>query len=249
MADIKKSHYGVLKNGYGVDAYTLRNTKGTEVKVIPYGARLVSWRTMAKSYRFVDIIRHKDISLLETSERGAVIAADGKEGFEKIIWNAETLYEGVKFTHDGDDFKGSVLYSLSNDNELSVIMETNGQRLSHKGVFALTGAKISVFADGYNGETKGEWTVRDENPEIVMEPGMFGYDPTCPIDYYDAGLRKAVLLESDEMRLSLMAFFSGLGCRLTMESMDTGISLYDEKNSDGQDAWKGQAVYAIKSLK
>ena len=247
MASIKRAHFGSLSNGVGVDSYTLRNTKGTEVKVIPYGARLVSWRTMAKSYRFVDILRHKEISTLETSDRGAVISADGKPGLEKILWNAEELYEGVKFTHQCDDFVGSVLYSLSNDNELSIIMETNGARLAHKGVFAMPISTLDVFADSYEGERTGEWTIRDETPEIVMEPGMFGYDPTCPIDYYDAGLRKAVLVESEDMRLSMMGFFSGLKCRLSMESMDLGIVMSDDKKIS--DSWNGQAVYALKLMK
>ena len=247
MASIKKSHFGALTNGVGVDVYTLRNTKGTEVKVIPYGARMISWRTMAKSYRFVDILRHKDLSALENSDRGAVISADGSPGVEKILWNAEELYEGVKFTHTGDDFSGSVLYSLSNDNELSIIAETNGKKLAHKGVFAMPLSTLAVFAENYEGEKTGEWTVKDETPEIVMEPGMFGYDPTCPIDYYDAGLRKAVLMQSEEMRLQLMAFFSGLKCRLTMESMDTGIILSDDRAAS--DTWKGQTVYALKLLK
>ncbi len=248
MASIKKSHFGALDSGVGVDAYTLRNTKGTEVKVIPFGARLVSWRTMAKSYRFVDILRHKELNVLATSDRGAVVFADGTKGAENIMWNAEELYEGVKFTHTGDDFSGSVLYSLSNDNELSIIMETDGKKLSHKGVFAMPISTLNVFSADYQGEKTGRWQIKDEIPEIVMEPGMFGYDPTCPIDYYDAGLRRAVLVESEEMLLSMTAFCTGLNCTLTLESMDTGILLGDADTNTAGD-WKGQTVYALKIMK
>ena len=248
MASIKKSHFGALSSGVGVDAYTLRNTKGTEVKVIPFGARLVSWRTMAKSYRFVDILRHKEIGVLATSDRGAVVYADGTKGAEDIMWNVEEVYEGVKFTHAGDDFSGSVLYSLSNDNELSIIMETNGKKLAHKGVFAMPISTLDVFAENYDGEKTGEWRIKDEIPEIIMEPGMFGYDPTCPIDYYDAGLRRAVLIEAEEMLLSMTAFYTGLDCKLTLESMDTGILLSDTDKAVQGD-WKGQTVYALKLMK
>ncbi len=248
MASVKKSHYGSLTDGRGVEAYTLRNTKGTEVKVVTYGARLVSWRTMVKSYRFMDIAGHRELAALEKSARGAVIAADGKENFEKIIWDAEEVYEGVKFTHSGGDFNGSVLYSLSNDNELSVIFKTDGQRLAHKGVFSLSNVAVEVFADNYAAGAKtGQWTVRDEKPEVVMEAGMFGYDPTCPIDYYGAGLKKSVHLQSDDICLSLTGFCTGLGCKLGMESMDTSVVLFDETYAEGE--WQGQTVYATKFLK
>ena len=250
MASIKKSHFGELSSGLGIDAYTLRNTKGTEVKVITFGARLVSWRTMAKSYRFVDILRHKDIGTLAQSDRGAMVFADGTPGAENIVWQAEELYEGVKFTHAGEDFSGSVLYSLSNDNELSIIAETqNGVKLAHKGVFAMTVTTLDVYAENYDGEGTGEWRIKDEVPEIVMEPGMFGYDPTCPIDYYDAGLRCAAMVEAEDMRLRLTAFNTGLKCKLGKVGQDISITLSDENPEKSENPWRAQTVYALKLLK
>ena len=37
MATIKKESFGKLSDGRAVELYTLRNTKGTEVKVTTYG--------------------------------------------------------------------------------------------------------------------------------------------------------------------------------------------------------------------
>ena len=56
MAIIKKESFGKLSDGREAFLYTLRNTKGTEVKVTNYGARLVSWSTYAKDYQKIDIV-------------------------------------------------------------------------------------------------------------------------------------------------------------------------------------------------
>lgn len=48
MATIKKESFGKLSDGREVELYTLRNTKGTEVKVTTYGARLVAWSAYGK---------------------------------------------------------------------------------------------------------------------------------------------------------------------------------------------------------
>ena len=56
MAVIKKESFGKLSDGREAFLYTLRNTKGTEVKVTTYGARLVSWRIYGKEDKKVDVV-------------------------------------------------------------------------------------------------------------------------------------------------------------------------------------------------
>ena len=51
MATIKKESFGKLSDGRAVELYTLRNTKGTEVKVTTYGARLVAWSAFGKDHQ------------------------------------------------------------------------------------------------------------------------------------------------------------------------------------------------------
>ena len=56
MATIKKESFGKLSDGRAVELYTLRNTKGTEVKVTTYGARLVAWSAFGKDHKRTDIV-------------------------------------------------------------------------------------------------------------------------------------------------------------------------------------------------
>ena len=56
MATIKKESFGKLSDGRSVYLYTLRNTKGTEVKVTTYGARLVAWSAFGKDHKRTDIV-------------------------------------------------------------------------------------------------------------------------------------------------------------------------------------------------
>ena len=61
------------------------------------------------------------------------------------------------------------------------------------------------------------WVLRDEPVEIELKPGMFGFDPTCPIDYNAGGLKKAARVTSEESGLAMtcyttlpgMQFYSG----------------------------------------
>ena len=166
MAVIRKENFGKLSDGREVELYTLRNTKGTEVKVTTYGARLVSWRIMGKAAKFVDVVLgYEDAAAYEkdTTSMGGVVGrhanriAGGKvvingqeyqldlntgsrqqnhihggtKGFHNELWQAEEVYEGVKLTYhsnDGDagypgNMDVTVIYSLSNDNELSIQYE------------------------------------------------------------------------------------------------------------------------------
>ena len=193
----------------------------------------------------------------------------GFKGFHDQLWTAEEVYEGVKLTYHAKDGEGgypgnmtvSVLYSLSNDNELSISYEATCDQdticnLTNHTYFNLDGfespsildQKIQLFADTYTwadeeslpdgrilevagtpmdlrqptriGEHidddfdelqmgKGydhNWIIRDEKPVVEMKPGMFGYDPHCPIDYLQGGLKKAAYAESDKTGLTLTCY-------------------------------------------
>jgi aldose 1-epimerase len=187
----------------------------------------------------------------------------GFQGFHDQLWTAEEVYEGVKLTYHAKDGEGgypgnmtvSVLYSLSNDNELSISYEATCDQdticnLTNHTYFNLDGfespsildQKIQLFADTYTwadeeslpdgrilevagtpmdlrqptriGEHidddfdelqmgKGydhNWIIRDEKPVVEMKPGMFGYDPHCPLDYLKGGLKKAAYAEYRKLR-------------------------------------------------
>lgn len=304
MAIIKKEAFGKLSDGREAELYTLRNTKGTEVKVTTYGARLVSWRIMDQDAKYVDVVLgYADAAAYEKDDTsmGGVVGrhanriADGKvtingkeyqldrntgskkqnhihggfKGFHDQLWMAEETYEGVKLTYHAKDGEGgypgnmtvSVLYSLSNDNELSLSYEAVSDadticNLTNHTYFNLDGyaagsvldQKIQIFADSYtwaDAESlpdgrilpvagtpmdlrepvrigahidddfdelimgKGydhNWVLRGDKPDAEQKPGMFGFDPHCPIDYLKGGLKKAAYAESDKSGLTLTCY-------------------------------------------
>lgn len=94
----------------------------------------------------------------------------GFKGFHDQLWTAEETYEGVKFTYKAKDGEGgypgnmtvSVIYSLSNDNELSLKYEAVSDKdticnITNHSYFNLNGfasdpvlgQKIQIFADKY----------------------------------------------------------------------------------------------------
>ncbi len=304
MAVIRKEDFGKLQDGRSVEIYTLRNTKGTEVKVITYGARLVSWRFNTKRFEPVDVLLgYDDISSYEkdTTFVGAVVGrhanrlADAKavlngkeyqldcndgsrkqnhlhggfEGFYKKLWKAEETPEGLKLSlaspagecgYPGN-MEVSVLYGLSNDNELSIRYEAVSDEdtvcnLTNHAYFNLDGfesdsildQKLQLCSDSFT-ENDAEslptgkiipvegtpmdfreltpmgahidddyeqlkfghgydhnWILRDKPAEVEMEPGMFGYDPGCPIDYLKDGLKNAAVAESGKTGIQLLVY-------------------------------------------
>jgi aldose 1-epimerase len=55
LMKIKKSVFGTLEDGTHIDAYTLINTKGMEVKIISYGGRIVSLSVPDKNGSFENV--------------------------------------------------------------------------------------------------------------------------------------------------------------------------------------------------
>lgn len=193
----------------------------------------------------------------------------GFQGFHDRLWTAEETYEGVRLTYHAQDGEGgypgnmtvSVLYSLSNDNELSIRYEAVSDadticNLTNHTYFNLDGydagpvldQKIQIFADSYTwadaeslpdgrilpvegtpmdlrepvriGEHIDDdfdelvmgrgydhnWVLRGDLPDAELKPGMFGFDPHCPIDYLQDGLKKAAYAESDRSGITLACY-------------------------------------------
>lgn len=306
MATITKESFGKLSDGREVFLYTLRNTKGTEVKVTDYGARLVSFLVRDKDFKKRDIVLgYEDAETYEkdTTSMGGVVGRHanriaggrivindveykldlnngsrkqnhihgGFQGFHDRLWAGEELYEGVKFTYHAQDGEGgypgnmtvTVLYSLSNDNELSLTYEAESDadticNLTNHAYFNLDGygagmeamldQKIQIFADTYTwadeeslpdgrilevagtpmdlreltrigdhidddfdelkmaGGYDHNWVLRSVPAEMELQPGMFGFDPSCPIDYNEGGFKKAAYAESDKSGLAMTCY-------------------------------------------
>lgn len=193
----------------------------------------------------------------------------GFKGFHMQLWEAEETYEGLKLTYHSKDGEGgfpgnltiTTLYSLSNDNELSIKYEATADKdtvcnITNHSYFNLDGfasgavldQKVQIFADKYTWADeeslpdgrimpvegtpmdlrkltrigdhidddfdqlkfgKGydhNWVLSGDAPNVEVKPGMFGYDPHCPIDYINGGLHKAAYAEGAKSGVTLACY-------------------------------------------
>ena len=73
---IKTSSFCKLSNGMEINLYTFTNTKGNQVKVTNYGARVVSWSMHDKSGSLVDVVLgYDDAAVYEQDDKymGAIV--------------------------------------------------------------------------------------------------------------------------------------------------------------------------------
>ena len=215
--------------------WTIRNTKGNELKVSEDGARVVSMRFRDKDFTNRFLI--KDSAVFVDG-----VASD-------VTWQGEKLFEGVKFTAEINGKPVTVIYSLSNDNEISIRCEADGVAdISPQLIFS---GEVLPDVDFRSCEKGAAWgKISDaktypvtEPAEVMMEVGMFGYDPGCPIDYLDAGLKNAANLFCDAASIEIIAYSTQNN--ITAESVEGGFALKVDGKFDG----KAQTVYMIKNRK
>lgn len=217
--------------------YTLRNTKGNEFKVTNLGARVVSLRYRDKG--FTNRFLFKD--------GAGNVLVDGGDDFAKVIWQAEETLEGMKFSAQIGDKSATVIYSISNDNEISIKYETAGiADISTVMTFSaetLPDVDFRACQKGAAWEKISEEKVYPvtETAEVEMELGMFGYDPGCPIDYLNAGLKNAANIYSAAASIDIIVYATQ--DKIHAAAVDGGFAI---KTSG---AASGQTVYMIKNRK
>ena len=228
MPSIKKETVGEAT------VYTMRNTKGNELKVSNLGARVVSMRFRDKNFTNQSLLK----------DNASNVFVDGGADFAKIIWQAEETLEGMKFTAELDGKSATVTYSVSNDNEISIKYEASGiEDLSTEMVFALPDVDFRACQKG------AAWEKLDapktypitQPAEVEMELGMFGYDPGCPIDYLDAGLKNAANIFCAAKEIDLIVYATQN--EVHAQAVDGGFAIKTSGSA------KGQTVYMIKNRK
>lgn len=233
MPSIKKESAGEST------VWTMRNTKGNELKVSDLGARVVSMRFRDKDF--------KNQFLLSDSAGNVLV--NGGADFAKIRWQAEETLEGIKFSTELEGKSATVVYSLSNDNEISIKYEASGvDDISTEMVFTLPDAKFRACQKGADWEEVAAEKIYPvtEPAEVEMELGMFGYDPGCPIDYLDAGLKNAANIFSEALQIDLIIYATQ--DKIHAKAVDGGLSIKTSGSaSDGK--IKSQTVYMIKNRK
>ena len=252
MATIKKEAFGTTAEGKAASIYTLRNTKGNELKVTDYGARIVSWRFRNKDFdnKFV-LVGHDNVAAYENDKNLGVVYVDGSDHLANQIWNSEQAIDGVKFNISEGGKEITVTYSISNDNEVSIKYEAKGveditTQLTFSGE-ALADPNFKIFSEEFKGGNSGAWSIIDKPAEVEMELGMFGYDPGCPIDYLDAGLKNAAIIESEPASMILKMYATQ--DKVHVDSVDGGfvIKTSGTKSTDGKIT--SQTVYVLKNVK
>ncbi len=251
MPAIKKENFGTLSNGQTASIYTLRNNKGNELKVTDYGARVVSLRFRNKDFenKFV-LVGYDNVADYEKDDKGrGVVYVDGIENLDKKIWDTSEHVEGVTFsTRDGDK-EISVTYSISNDNEISVKYEGKGVNdVTSSFTFSadvMTNPDFKIFSDEFKGGNSGAWTLINKPAEVEFVEGMFGFDIGCPIDYYDAGLKNAAEILSDEANMLLQIYANQ--DKIHVDNADGGFAIKTSGSKFDNGVIKSQTVYVIKN--
>ncbi|MBR4153427.1 MAG: hypothetical protein IKT98_10785 [Selenomonadaceae bacterium] len=234
MPSIKKESAGAAT------IWTLRNTKGNELKVTDLGARVVSMRFRDKNFtnRF----------LLKDDAAAGNVFVDGGADFTKIIWQAEETLEGMKFTAELNGKSATVTYSISNDNEISIKYEASGVKdISTEMIFAMPDAEFRACQKGATWEKIGDTKTYPvtEIAEVEMELGMFGYDPGCPIDYLNAGLKNAANIFSEALQIDLIVYATQNN--ISAAAVEGGIAVKTDGSDAADGKIKSQTVYMIKN--
>ena len=211
--------------------WTLRNTKGNELKVSTLGAHVVGMRFRDKNFTNQQLFK----------DAGSVLV-DGGDDFAKILWQAEETLEGLKLSAQVGDKSATVTYSISNDNEISIKYETSGiADITTELVFALPDMDFRACQKGAAWEKIADEKIYPvtETAEVEMELGMFGYDPGCPIDYLDAGLKNAANLFCAAASIDVIVYATQ--DKIHAKAVDGGLAI--KTSGSG----KGQTVYMIKN--
>lgn len=231
MPSIKKESFGEGS------IWTMRNTKGNELKVTDLGARVVSMRFRDKDFT------NRQLLVNDAS----TVIVDGGSDFADTVWQCKETLEGVEFTAQIGDKSAKIIYSLSNDNEISIKYESTGiADISTQMAFsaeALPDVDIRACQKGSAWEKISDEKIYPvtKKAEVEMELGMFGYDPGCPIDYLDAGLKNAANLFCAAASIELIVYATQN--EMHSQTIEGGFKLW----TGGASA--GQTVYMIKNRK
>lgn len=243
MPSIKKESFGKNVEGREASVWTLRNTKGNELKVTDYGAQVVSFRFRDKDFTNRFLLK----------DAASNVSVDGGADFAEILWQGEQTDEGVKFTAELGGKSATVLYSLSNDNEISIKYEATGVAdISTQMTFDAAVLPDIDFRACQKGaaweKISGEKIYPVSEPaEVMMEVGMFGYDPGCPIDYLEAGLKNGANFFCDAASIEIIVYATQNEIHVAQVDGGFAISTSGSDAADGK--IKSQTVYMIKNRK
>lgn len=160
---VVRSDFGKTADGKNISLFTVKNTKGTEMKVTDYGAIMVSLFVKDREGNLVDVVLgYEDGSDYQNNPPhfGATIGRNGNriadasftlhgvtyelqanenennlhsgpDGYEFMLWDADTTDDSVIFSHSGPDgeqgfpgnFQIKVTYTLTEEDAVEIHYE------------------------------------------------------------------------------------------------------------------------------
>lgn len=201
----------------------------------------------------------------------------GNKGFDKVVWDAEPIEsaEGpaLKLTYlskDGEEgypgnLKCTVVYTLTNDNELKVSYEaetdkTTVANLTHHSYFNLAGHNSGDILKHELMLNADNFTPVDEG---LIPTGKIKPVKGTPMDFTTATAIGARINQDDtqlkygkgydhnwvlnkegsELTLAARVYEPGSGCVMEIHTTEPGIQFYSGNFLDGTNVGKGGAVY------
>ena len=193
---ITKKDFGKTADGSAIDIYELKNSAGTCAKIITYGARVQSWifngvdvvlgyddiSGYEKDSAYIGAVVGRcanrignakftlngEVFNIDKNDNGKNHLHGGFKGFERKIWSAEIIGDGLKMTAEAPDGEGgypgnikvTVIYNLTEDNALEINYSATADKdtlcnLTNHSYFNLNGDgdilnhKIQIFADSF----------------------------------------------------------------------------------------------------
>jgi aldose 1-epimerase len=303
-AEVKMSIWGHTTEGVAVPIYTLTSAH-VEVRVMAYGARLVSIKTPDRAGKMADVVLGYDTLqdyLHDTKTRlGAVVgrygnrialgrfsidgktyeipANDGRNalhggpiGFDRYVWEAHEVPNGVEFRHvspDGDmGFPGTltadVRYSLignvlhidyfAKTDRATVLNLTNHAyfNLSGDDIGDILGERIELNADRYT-PTNAEQVPTGELAPVAGTPFDFRKSMIIGARINDTNEQLRLGSGYDHnfvvdgvagtLRLAAIVTDPDIGRRMTVETTEPGVQFYTANHLDGTFAGRHGVKY------
>jgi len=294
QGEVKMSTFGHTKEGVAVPIYTLKSAQ-IEVRVMAYGAKLVSVRTPDRAGKMADVVLGYDtlegylndtkthfgsivgrygnrIALGKFSidgktyqipiNNGANALHGGPMGFDRFVWDAHEVPNGVEFTHvspDGDmGFPGTltakVKYTLAG-HTLRIDYSATSDKAT---VVNLTNHAYFNLRGDDQGTILGEQLELNADQFTPVDAGLIPTGVLAPVAGTPFDFRKATVVgarieadheqiklgggydhnfvvngEAGKLRVAATMTDPESGRRMTVETTEPGVQFYTGNFLDG----------------
>jgi aldose 1-epimerase len=288
-AAVESVTWGTTTAGEEVTLFTLRNANGMEAKITNWGGYIVSLKVADKNGKFDDVVLGFDsldgylaknpfasfkidgVEHKVTANSGKNHIHGGKVGFDKKLWNAKEITDGVAFSYtspDGEEgfpgtLKCTVNYKLMKDNGLQIDYQATTDKptvlnltnhayfnLAGEGSGDILGHELTIPTDQVTATdddliTTGEIVSIKGTPLDFTTPHTIG--ERIGADFkpliQGIGYDHNYVLSGSGMKLAAIVKEAKSGRVMTVRTTEPGVQLYTGNHLNGVKG-KGGHVYA-----